>query len=307
VFLEREVSSEDPMNHRLPFVLPVIALASAIGVARDARAADPSVPECLAESEASLKSGSEHRLRDERTHVLVCAAASCPAEIRKECARRVDELNAAIPRIVFRAKDASGDDLTAVKVSMDGEALTDHLDGVALAVDPGAHRFTFRAAGQPTLEKTFVIGESQRDRVELIEFSTIPTPYPPGLGPEAVPSGSAGPKAKDQGMGASTVLAIVAAGIGAAGLGAGAVLGLETMSKRDSAEKVCPNACADQNGVNAWKDAQTWGDYSTIAFIVGGVGTTAALLSLLVSPESASPKGAKVDVGLGGFRVSGRW
>ncbi len=296
------------MNHPLQFPLPLFALASVIGLARDARAADPRVAECLAESEASIKSGSEHRLRDERAHVLICAAGSCPAEIRRECANRVDELDAAIPTIVFEAKDAIGNDLTAVKVSMDGEALTDDLDGLPLPLDPGAHTFTFRAAGQPILEKAFVIRESQKDRLELIEFPPTATRAPARPGAEQVPFAPAAPNAKNTGMGASSVLAIVAAGIGVAGLGTGAAFGLETASKRDSAEKVCPSACADQNGVNAWKDTQKWGDYSTVAFVVGGAGAAAAaLLWLLGRPEPARPEGATVDVGLGGVRVSGRW
>lgn len=296
------------MNHLFQFPLSVFALASVIGVARDARAADPKVAECLAENEASSKSGGEHRLREERAHVLVCAAASCPAEIRMECANRVDELDAEIPTIVFEAKDAIGNDLTAVKVSMDGEVLTDRLDGFPLSLDPGAHTFTFQAAGHPILEKAFVIRESQKGRLEFIEFPTPARRAPTRFRAKQAAFDPAAPNATNAGMGASRVLAIVAAGIGVAGLGTGAAIGLETMSKRDSAARVCPSACADQNGVNEWKDAQKWGDYSTVAFVVGGAGAaTAALLWVLGRPEPASREGATVDVGLGGVRVSGRW
>jgi hypothetical protein len=59
------------------------------GVARTARAADPTTADCLAASESALKSGNEHKLRAERSQLLVCAAASCPADLRKECASRV--------------------------------------------------------------------------------------------------------------------------------------------------------------------------------------------------------------------------
>src|SRR5580700_1878882 len=40
-----------------------------------ARAADPTTADCLAATEAALKSGDEHRLRGERSQLLICAAA----------------------------------------------------------------------------------------------------------------------------------------------------------------------------------------------------------------------------------------
>jgi hypothetical protein len=76
-------------------------------------------------SNASLKLGEEHKLRAERSQLLVCAHAACPSEIRKECLARVDEVNAQIPTIVLSAKDRKGTDISAVKVTMDGEVLAE--------------------------------------------------------------------------------------------------------------------------------------------------------------------------------------
>src|ERR1017187_7463692 len=81
-----------------------------------ALAADPTTADCLAASDASLKSGNEHKLRAERSQLLTCASSNCPTDIRKDCTSRVDEVNAQIPTIIFRAKDPSGADLSGVKV-----------------------------------------------------------------------------------------------------------------------------------------------------------------------------------------------
>jgi hypothetical protein len=173
------------MTHRLTQIASVAALAVAVSAVGQARAADPTTADCLTASLASLKLGNEHKVRQERAQLLVCAAESCPADIRKECARRVDEVNAAIPTIIFGAKDASGNDLSAVKVTMDGEVVADRLEGTALSLDPGPHTFVFEAAGQPTIERKFVIQQGQKDRREPVVFGTLaPDPPPPQPTPE---------------------------------------------------------------------------------------------------------------------------
>ena len=104
-----------------------------------AHAADPTKAECLAASSASLQSAADHKLRLERSQLFVCASTTCPAVVRKECLSRIDEVSAQIPTIVFEVKDGGGNELSAVKVTMDGEVVAEHLDGSALPLDPGNH------------------------------------------------------------------------------------------------------------------------------------------------------------------------
>ena len=102
-------------------------------------AADPTTADCLNANNRSIDLRNNHRLRAARGQLLICAANNCPADIRKECTRRVDEVNGQIPTIIFEAKDAaSGKDLSAVKVTMDGELIADRLEGTAISIDPEA-------------------------------------------------------------------------------------------------------------------------------------------------------------------------
>jgi len=110
--------------------------------------------------------------------LLTCASANCPADIRKDCTSRVEEVNAQIPTVIFRAKDASGADITAVKVTMDGEVLADRLEGTALSIDPGEHTFTFETAGQSPVTKKLVIQQNQKDRAEVVTFLGSRRPPP---------------------------------------------------------------------------------------------------------------------------------
>jgi hypothetical protein len=158
---------------RTAIAAALFSLSSALGPPRvawaaglKAPAAGPKTAECLAASEASLKSAADHKLRAELSQLLVCAAPTCPKDIRKECEGRVDEVTQQIPTIIFAAKNGSGGDLSAVKVTMDGEVLAPKLDGTALSVDPGEHKFTFEVAGQPPVDKTLVLHEGEKDRRE---------------------------------------------------------------------------------------------------------------------------------------------
>src|SRR5580658_1231325 len=110
------------MRTRPRFVLPLLFLVTA-ALARPLHASDPTTADCLSASEASLKLRGEHKLREARGQLLVCASASCPADVRNECVRRVDPVNAAIPTIIFEAKDAAGNDMSAVTITMHGHPL----------------------------------------------------------------------------------------------------------------------------------------------------------------------------------------
>jgi hypothetical protein len=280
-----------------------------------AHAADPTTADCLAASDNSVTLINQHKLRAARSQLLVCGAASCPADVRKECFRHVDEINAAIPTIVFEARDPAGRDIGAVRVTMDGELMAERLQGTPLSLDPGEHAFVFEAAGQPPVKKQLIVRESQKDRRETITFgepTPPPTPQPAPAGATwKVPEGSPPqPEPSAAGLGTQKILALVAGGVGVVGLGLGTVFGLQAMSKRDDATKACPkNTCPDANGVSLWDDAQSAGTLSTVFFVVGGVGLAggAALWFTAKAPESAQAASAQIGIGPGVVQVKGTW
>jgi len=279
---------------RRRLVVSVALAVSAVLSSRPAVAADPTTAECLAASEASLKSGNEHRLRKERSELLVCAAASCPADIRQECTRRVDEVNTAIPTIIFETKDASGNDLSAVKVSMDGQVLAERLEGSALSIDPGAHTFVFETAGQAPVTKQFVIRESQKNRHEAIRLGS--------------PAASSTPTTASTELGTQKTVAIVAGGVGVVGIAVGSVFGFVAMARKNDAESACPADCSDQRGMNLWQDAGRAGNVSTAAFIAGGVMLAGgAALWLTAKPDSNHGPTAMIGMGPGSIQLKAVW
>ena len=287
------------------FVLGVFVTAELLP-SGSALAADPTTADCLAASDASLSLGNQHKLRAERSQLLVCAATTCPADIRKECLARVDEVNAQIPTVVFSAKDGSGADLSAVKVTMDGDVLAQRLEGTALSIDPGEHTFTFETVGQAPVMKKFVIVEGQKDRRELVAFGAAPEALAPtGPSPETASPSSLSSPSPSGGIGTQRTLALVAGGVGIVGIGVGTAFGVVALSKKSDAQNVCPNSsCPTQEGSNKWSNAASTGNISTIGFIVGGVGVAGAAALWFTAPSSRS---AQVGLGLGGIRLKGTW
>jgi hypothetical protein len=160
------------MRKRGLLVIVAIGVAESALFAGLARAADPTKAECLAASSASLQSDGDHKLRLERSQLLVCSSTSCPTVIRKECMTRAEQVSSQIPTLIFGAKDPSGADLIEVKVTMDGEVLAERLDGTSLAIDPGEHSFRFETPGQEPVTRRLLIQEAQKDRHEVIVFGT---------------------------------------------------------------------------------------------------------------------------------------
>ncbi|MCL2776600.1 MAG: tetratricopeptide repeat protein [Polyangiaceae bacterium] len=81
------------------------------------------------------------------------------------------------------------------------------------------------------------------------------------------------------------VVGYVALGLGAVGLGFGAVYGLRSVSKRDDAKDHCVADRCDADGVALRKQALDAGNISTVATIGGAVAFASGLVLVLIAPS----------------------
>jgi hypothetical protein len=296
-------------------VASIFGILSAAATVMPARAADPTTADCLSANNRSVDLRNDNKLRAARAQLLVCAAASCPSDVRKECLRRVDEVNAEIPTIIFDAKDAiAGKDLAAIKVTMDGEVIAERLEGTPISVDPGTHSFVFDTPGRSAVSITgIIVQQSQKDRRVEVTWSSprrVEGVDEAGGGPgqAAAAVGEGGPQRSDNregGLGTQRLFGIVVATVGVVGLGVGTAFGLMTISKKHDAETVCPDQCASEAGVAAWNDAHSAGNISTVAFVVGGLGVVGGAALWFTAP-SGGP-GARLGLGPSGVQLKGAW
>jgi hypothetical protein len=298
------------MRHSHKIALAALTLAAGVLASGRARAADPTTADCLSASESSLSLRGHHRLREARAQLLICSAGTCPADIRNECVRRVDEINAAMPTIVFETKDPAGNDVGGVKVTMDGQLLAERLEGTAVSIDPGAHSFSFEAEGRLVARRQFVIREGEKERRELVVLAGADeaVAWSPSGGAVVTASGVATEAPSEPSIGTQKLIALVAAGVGVTALAVGIGYGVEAQSLHDDASKACPGTCATQRGVELWNQAISSGNVATIGFIVGGVALAGGAVLWLTAPAShPATEGTRVGFGPGNVVVKGVW
>src|SRR5262249_5808473 len=99
-----------------------------------------------------------------------CAQSSCPAAVKRECARWLDETSAKIPTIVPVARVDGGDEIGDARVLVDGATPPERVPGAAIAVDPGAHTLPCEAPGRGPVEVRLVAREGEHDRIVTATF-----------------------------------------------------------------------------------------------------------------------------------------
>jgi hypothetical protein len=218
----------------------------------------------------------------------MCESPSCPAIVRGDCIQRLDELEHAQSTIVFDVKDATGADVSAVTVTIDGAPFAERLEGGALRVDPGDHTFGFAAAGQEPVTRHVVIKEGVKDRHEPIVLPAsqaspaVIRPAPPEPPPPEAHTGIA----------TQRLLGIVVGAEGLAAVAVGGVFGALSLSAASQQKSDCASATSCSSRAQADSDhstATTDGNVSTVAFVAGGVLLAGGALLFFTAPSSSPP------------------
>jgi hypothetical protein len=278
-------------------------------------AAEPTKHECIAANEAAQDLRSAGKLREARAKLALCMASGCPGPVREDCSQRLSEVDAVMPSIVFEVKDGSGNDVSAVRVKMDGQPLVAVLDGSAIPVDPGQHTFVFVGPRLLKSETTLALQEGERDRHQRVVLVAVP--LEPASGAPATPP-SPEPSTEGPTSDGSTrrLVGLALGGAGVVGLVVGSVLGLVSKSTYNSAlGSECGSAAgyADAKTCNAtgYHDVQSafgQATASTVSFVAG-----VALLGGGGYLYFTAPKGPQVSVGptvgigSAGASVRGSW
>jgi hypothetical protein len=256
--------------------LAVLGVCVGAAIASPARADDTA---CIASSEQSLVLRKQGALHGALAQLAICADPGCPAEVKAECALRIDAVTRAMPTLVLAARDAAGNDLLDIKVTMDGAPLASSLDGRPVSLDPGKHSFRFEAAGKPPVDKQLVLREGEKDRRETIVFGGAPA-SPKPLVETPTPSSWT----------ARRTVALVGGGVGLVGLGLGAVFGGYALAAKNDEGRDCPSpGCATRpQAVQDYNTAKDNATGSTVAFVVGGALVAAGAVLWLTEPARTS-------------------
>jgi len=251
------------------FALTLALLASAPSPA----AAAPKKPQqqCIAAAESGQQLRSSSKLLEARKAFGACTANVCPAVIRRDCGRWIDELDIATPTITVKLEDATGAEVAEGRVLMDGEPLLRAADGRATPIDPGVHRFAWLRDEGSNVEEQFVVREGEHNRVLVLRVA------PGTLGPP--------PPVSHEAHAASPVPWIVG-GVGVALVAAGGIFWGIGLNDRSTLSSTCASAhTCSQSDVEASHTKLVIGD------VLLGVGVVAIVgaVYLMLRPSSDPP------------------
>ena len=259
-----------------------LLLASALFLHAPSTHAAPtsaSAKQCIAAAESGQQHRSRGRLRDAREAFGVCTASTCPAVVRRDCGRWIEEIDAATPSVIVKLEDENGREVPDGQVLVDGEPLQRGLEGRASLVDPGVHKFVWQREGGP-FEQEAVVREGEHNRVIVIR------------GPKRTPAAT-GPEPADRAPAATATttrspLPWVIGGIGLALAAGGGVFWGIGLNDRANLESSCAAAHRCQEGdVDASRTKLLIGD---VLLGAGAVAVATAVIILLTQsgPVAAS-------------------
>jgi hypothetical protein len=219
------------------------------------------------------------------------------------------------------------------------------LDGVPVAIalldteipnDPGEHTIEASAPGFLKATTRVAVADAEKKTVTLTltrDPNAVESPqtaaapaaasHPPSPAPRQSGLVAAREPAPRPARPPNRTAAYAAYGIGAVGLGVGAAFGVMTMSERNELKGSCPGDVCPPAQQDQLDSAKRLGNFSTIAFGVGGAGVVLGTVLFFTAgsgaaeadraerrPErrrAASITHIKAAVGPGSFEVSGRF
>lgn len=196
-----------------------------------------------------------------------------------------------IPTLTLRVEGVSGNDPN-LKVSINGRAIGAAQFGQAQQLNPGTYRITGAIAGNRSDTAEVVLSESQKASVVL--HLAAPSLSPPS---PVIRSISAEPSDAPTSSGESLRLAAyISGGIGIAGLGAGVVTGLMSVSKHEKASSECANkvCLTNSDGPELVEDFRSMRTLSTVFYGVGAAGVAAGVVFWLLAPSDQDPSQAAI-------------
>lgn len=188
-------------------------------------------------------------------------------------------------------------------VLVDGAAVPAAALGEPRAVNPGTHIVSAKVGTGPETKATVETREGETKDLELtvqapVEESPVAGPATPA--PES-------PKEKGRKSALPTVSFVVAGVAGAVGV----LAGLTAMSIESDLEGQCVNKACGRELHEDLDLGKTWGNVSTVAFVIGGVALAAGVVTSLTSSSkqgaAAPPRAARATptIRFGGAGVHG--
>ncbi|MBX3192263.1 MAG: hypothetical protein KF819_35060 [Labilithrix sp.] len=209
--------------------------------------------------------------------VAKIAHATGRAEVEQRARDRLAKLDVETPMLTVVVTGTSRPDA----ITVDGTQVTEQDLAKGHYVDPGDHVVEATARGKQPFRNTLSLTAGARSTVSI-----------PDLAPDPSAASTVTTPREDAG-GTQRTLAMVAFGVGGAGVLLGSVFGIVSMGSNSDAKALCPDPkqCSERAGFEAWNDARSAGNVSTAMFVIGGVAAAAGAALWITAPKSSASVG----------------
>ncbi|MDB5218211.1 MAG: hypothetical protein JWO86_6138 [Myxococcaceae bacterium] len=236
------------------------------------------------------------------------------ADREKTAKERADKLEPRLIKLTIVSQEKD------VEVKLDGNVLDAAALGTAVPVDPGKHGIEATAKGKKAFTTTVDVSDRARSpSVEIPPLDVDPEATKEKGGGSSRSSSASTKGVEEESNSGSTqrIVSYAALGLGAVGIGIGAIFGLRTGSIWNDAKTHCTGLECDRTGVTLATDAKNAGTVSTISFIAGGVLLAGGAALFFTAPSGSTSKPSssgkhgdvdvRVGVGLGSMTLQGRF
>ena len=155
----------------MPQVIHRTVLATLLLLAAAAAAAPDQIQACVAASEAGQQHQRKGELFAARRAFEQCGEVACPAVVRAECTRWLEEVLVATPSIVVVVRVA-GVDQPPTRVLIDGQPALAPVSGRPWDIDPGEHFVTIEL-GERKAEQRLVANTGEKNRRVVFELAGL--------------------------------------------------------------------------------------------------------------------------------------
>jgi hypothetical protein len=248
--------------------------------------------ECAAAYEETQVLQRRGKLIDARKQAAACSAPACSVYVTRDCTQWYAEIDATLPSVVLAAKDATGADARAVRVTVDGQLFAEQLDGKGAPIDPGEHVVRFEMAGAAPIEQRVLIREGEKNRAVSASF---PPPHP-GTTVDPIrqpPPGKRDDPHRTLPDSPRKTLGFIGIGVGAAGLVVGTVAGGLVIAQHQTLAPSCPGGHCPSSDRASVDRYNLTANVANAAFPIGGALAVTGVVLVVTAPKAGSSGGAR--------------
>jgi hypothetical protein len=256
---------------------------------------------CVREAEEAQELRRQHHLHAARALLAQCADPSCPGLVRTDCAGWLSEVDAALPSVLLRARDARGVTPPSLAIRIDGHAAPGPAGGDdPIPLDPGVHALRVEADGFVPVDTEVTLREGDVRLVVAVLLEPLPkaadaTAVSAGTEPRSGAASSPSASTEDTSRGAHRSFsppldAWVVGGSGAGAIGVGAILWGIGLGERSALYARCgqPGSCSAEDIDAATRTARAKLIAGDVFVGAGAIAVGAAAWLTFASPSRHS-------------------